>query len=80
MHKTFYPSLSPTLSLLVYLSGILPVNANAEANKLNLNYINSFIFYSSRTRLSNDILHHNQQLMCSGGGPIHARVPIHAHS
>ena len=44
-------------------SDILPVNAHAEANILNLNYINSFIFYSSRTRLSNDI-HHNQQLRC----------------
>ena len=36
-------------------SGILPVNAHAEANILNLNYINRFIFYSSFTRLSNDV-------------------------
>ena len=38
-------------------SGILPVNAHAEVNILNLNYINRF-FYSSCTRLSNDV-HNN---------------------
>ena len=35
-------------------SGILPVNAHAEVNILNLNYIDRFIFYSSTNRLSND--------------------------
>ena len=39
-------------------SGILPVNAHAEVNILNLNYIYSFIFYSPNNRVSNDI-HHN---------------------
>ena len=39
-------------------SGILPVNAHAEVNILNLNYIDSFIFYSSTNRLSNDV-HYN---------------------
>ena len=34
------------------LDPILPVNAHAEVNILNLNYIN----YSSSTRLSNDVL------------------------
>ena len=46
-----------TLSLFV-ITGILvilPVNAHAEANVLNLNCINNFTFYSSITRLSNDI-------------------------
>ena len=33
----------------------LPVNAHAKFNILNLNYITSFIFYSSATRLSNYI-------------------------
>ena len=32
-------------------SGILPVNTHAEVNKLNLNYIDSFIFYSSTASL-----------------------------
>ena len=36
-------------------SCILPVNAHAEANILNSNYINRCIFYSSSTRLANDI-------------------------
>ena len=36
-------------------SGILPVNAHAEANILILNYINRFIFYSFNNRLSNNI-------------------------
>ena len=36
-------------------SGILPVNAHAEVNMLNLNYIKIFTFYSSANRLSNDI-------------------------
>ena len=36
-------------------SGILPVNAQAEANILILNYIYSFIFYSFNNRLSNNI-------------------------
>ena len=36
-------------------SGILPVNARAEVKKINLNYIDSFIFYSFANRLSNDI-------------------------
>ena len=36
-------------------SGFLPVNAHAEANILNLNNSNSFIFYSSANRLSNDM-------------------------
>ena len=36
-------------------SGILPVNASAEVNILNLNYINRFLFYPSSTRLSNDV-------------------------
>ena len=36
-------------------SCILPVNVQAEANILNLNYINRFIFYSSSTRLSSDV-------------------------
>ena len=40
-------------------SGFLPVNAHPEANILNLNYIRSFIFYYSNTRLSND-MHHKQ--------------------
>ena len=35
--------------------GILPVNAHVEVNILNLNYIYSFIFYSSKNRFSNDI-------------------------
>ena len=39
-------------------SGILPVNAHGEVNILNLNSIDSFIFYSSTTRLSNSI-HYN---------------------
>ena len=39
-------------------SGILPINAHAKVNMLNLNYINNFIFYSSANRLSNDI-HYN---------------------
>ena len=39
-------------------SGILPVNAHVEVNILNLNYIYSFIFYSSKNRFSNDI-HYN---------------------
>ena len=39
-------------------SGILPVNAHAEVNILNLNYTNRFLFYSSSTRLSNDV-HNN---------------------
>ena len=36
--------------------GRLPVNAHAKGKILNLNltYINSFIFYSSANRLSND--------------------------
>ena len=38
-------------------SGCLPVNAHAEVHILNLNYIYSFIFYSSATRFSNDILY-----------------------
>ena len=33
----------------------VPVNAHAEVKILNLNYIYSFIFYSSTTKLSNDI-------------------------
>ena len=37
------------------VSGILPVNAHAEANILILNYINSFIFYSFNNRLPNNI-------------------------
>ena len=36
-------------------SGILPVNAHAEVNILNLNYINRFLFHSSSTRVSNDV-------------------------
>ena len=36
-------------------SGVLPVNAHVEANILSLNNINSFIFYSSANRLSNDM-------------------------
>ena len=44
--------------LCVHYSGILPVNAHAAVNILNLNSIDSFIFYSSTTRLSNDI-HYN---------------------
>ena len=39
----------------VVTGGILPVNAHAEANIFNLNYINTFIFYSSSTRLSNNV-------------------------
>ena len=34
-------------------SGILLVNSHAEVNQLNLNYIDSFVFYSSTNRLSN---------------------------
>ena len=37
--------------------GILPVNARAEVNILNLNYVYRFIFYSSIARLSNDAHH-----------------------
>ena len=36
-------------------SGFLPVNAHAEVNILNLNYIVSCIFYSSMTKLLNDM-------------------------
>ena len=36
-------------------SGILPVNAHAEANIFILNYINSFIFYSFNNILSNNM-------------------------
>ena len=45
----------------LYSSGILPVNAHAEVNILHLIKIDSFIFYSSTTRLSNDI-HYNYYL------------------
>ena len=42
------------LNLRLFLnSGFLPVNA--QDNILNLNYINSFILYSSTNRLSNGI-------------------------
>ena len=45
-----YQCICITLNVFSYLfySGILPVNTHAEVNILNLNYINSFIFYSSR--------------------------------
>ena len=36
-------------------SGFLPVNTHAEVNILNINYIVSFIFYSSMTKLLNDM-------------------------
>ena len=42
-----------------------PVNAHAEVNILNLNYIVSFIFYSSTNRLSNDV---HQECIC---GKVH---------
>ena len=45
--KYFHPSI--TIS-----SAILKVNAHAEVNILNLNYINSFLFYSATDRLSDD--------------------------
>ena len=34
---------------------LVPVNAHAEVNILNLIYIVCFIFYSSMTKLSNDM-------------------------
>ena len=43
------------------VSGILPVNAHAVINILNLNYINSFIQYSSMTKMSNNV-HYNKYL------------------
>ena len=36
-------------------SGLLPVNDHADVNILKLNYVDSFIFHSSTTRLSNNI-------------------------
>ena len=36
-------------------SGILPVNTHAVINILNLNYINSFIQYSSMTKLRSSV-------------------------
>ena len=53
----YYLSLNDTFVISVR-SGILPVNAHVEVNILNLNYIYSFIFYSSKNRFSNDI-HYN---------------------
>ena len=42
-----------------YSSGVVvPVNAHVKVKILNLNYINSFIFYYSTNRLSNDV-HYN---------------------
>ena len=38
---------------LLHCSGILTVNAHAEVNLYNLNEIDSFILYSSTTKLSN---------------------------
>ena len=38
--------------------GFQPVNAQGVINILNLNYNNSFILYSSMTKLSND-MHYN---------------------
>ena len=37
------------------VSGILPVNTHVEINIVNLNYMNSFILYSSMNKLSNDM-------------------------
>ena len=42
-------------SSVTFTSGIIPVIAHAEVNILNFNLIDSFIFYSSTNRLSNDI-------------------------
>ena len=56
-----------------YCSGILPVNAHAEANILNLtkNLTSTWAFTGRMPLYFRNI--------SSGGGPIHARVPIHAH-
>ena len=65
-------------------SGILPVNAHAVINNLNLIYINSFILYSCVTKLSNEI-HYNkfleftvQYLLESFSGflPANAHLPV----
>ena len=50
-------------------SGILPINDHAKVKILNLAYINSFIFYSSANRLSNDTQY-------SGILPVNAHVEV----
>ena len=56
--RWIHPASGQRCVLSLVVNGILPVNAHAEANILNLNYMNRLIFYSSSTRLSNDVQVH----------------------